>query len=85
MALSIEQEEKMYECTVKACESITWIKTRLDKGDKRLDDCANRVTELEKEHSLLKGKLGAFVLGLTFIVSLLVNIGLWVWSHIGSK
>ena len=83
MGLSKEQEEEMYANTLTACNSITWIKERLEKGDKRLDDCNKRLNDIEIEHSMLKGRLGAFILGLTFIVSLLVNGILWAWSHLG--
>ena len=85
MALSKQQEEEMYANTLAACTSITWIKERLEKGDKRLDDCNARLNDLEIEHSMLKGRLGAFILGLTFIVSLLVNGVLWAYSHFGGK
>jgi hypothetical protein len=83
MPLSETQEEEMYANTLTACTSITWIKERLEAGDKKLLDCDKRLNDLEVEHSLLKGRLGAFILGLTFIVSLLVNGILWAWSHIG--
>jgi hypothetical protein len=85
MALSKQQEEEMYAGTLKACESITWIRERLEAGDRALEKHAKRIRDLETEHSLLKGRLGAFILGLTFIVSLLVNGVLWAFSHFGSK
>lgn len=34
MALSKQQEEEMYAGTLKACESITWIRERLEAGDR---------------------------------------------------
>ena len=58
---------------------------RLEKGDEILEKHCNKLRQLEVEHSLLKGKLGAFVLGLTFIVSLIVNGILWAYSHLGGK
>ena len=85
MALTKEQETRMYDGTIRTEVVVSQILERLKDGDKKLDDCQDRLRILEAEHSLLKGRLGAFILGLTFIVSLLVNGILWVWSHLGGK
>lgn len=85
MALTKEKETEMYTKTIVSSESIEWIRKWLEKADGRLDDCQERLRILEGEHLMLKGRLGAFILGLTFIVSLLVNSVLWVWSHVGGK
>ena len=85
MPLSKDQEAEMYKKTLESSKSIEWIRERLEKGDERLDDCHDRLRLLEGEHLLLKGRLGAFILGLTFIVSLLVNGILWAFSHFGGK
>jgi len=83
MTLTKEQEIKMYEGTIKTKVIVSQILERLKEGDKKLGDCQDRLRILEAEHSMLKGRLGAFILGLTFIVSLLVNGILWAWSHLG--
>ena len=81
-----DEECKELSTLVATCTTnMAWIKERLEKGDIVLDRYESRLHELETEHSLLKGRLGAFILGLTFIVSLLVNGILWAWSHIGGK
>ena len=85
MALSEEEEVRMYRDTIKTATIVSQLQTRLEKGDIQIESCNKRLNDLEIEHSLLKGKLGAFILGLTFIVSLLVNGILWAWSHIGGK
>jgi len=85
MPLSGEQEIEMYRDTIATKTIVSEMKERFEKGDKQIEKCNERVSSLEIEHSLLKGKLGAFILGLTFIVSLLVNGILWAWSHFGSK
>ena len=85
MALSKEQEIKMYDDTIKTRTIVDQIEKRLEKGDVTLGDCQERLRILETEHSLLKGKLGAFILGLTFIVSLLINGVIWLFSHLGGK
>jgi len=85
MALSKEQEIKMYDDTIETRTIVNQIEKRLEKGDLTLGDCQERLRILETEHSMLKGKLGAFILGLTFIVSLIINGVLYVWSHLGGK
>ena len=85
MALSKEQEEQMYSDTIATKTIVSEMKERFEKGDKQIEECNKRVNDLEIGHSLLKGKLGAFILGLTFIVSLLVNGILWAYSHFGGK
>ena len=85
MALSKEQEMKMYDDTIETRTIVNQIEKRLEKGDATLGDCKERLRILETEHSMLKGKLGAFIFGLTFIVSLLVNGILWAYSRLGGK
>ena len=85
MTLSEQQEEEMYRVTIRTAAIVEQTQERLEKGDRRLEDCTERLNELESEHSILKGRLGAFILGLTFIVSLLVNGVLWAWTHLGGK
>ena len=85
MALSEQQEEEMYRVTIQTAAIVAQTQERLEKGDKRLEDCTKGLHKLDKEHSLLKGRLGAFILGLTFIVSLFVNGILWALSHFGGR
>ena len=85
MTLSKQQEEEMYRGTIETKVIVSQIRERLEKGDETLNSHSKRLRQLESDHSLLKGKLGAFVLGLTFIVSLLANGILWIFSHFGSK
>ena len=85
MVLTADQEIRMYDGTIETKVIVSQILERLKDGDKKLEDCQKRLRTLETEHSLLKGRLGAFILGLTFIVSLLMNGVLWAWSHFGSK
>ena len=92
MSLSDEESRKLTKLVTACTTNMAWIKERLEKGDNefdkyevRFDKYVSRLHELETEHSLLKGKLGAFILGLTFTISLLVNGILWAWSNIGGK
>ena len=85
MPLSEDQEVEMYRDTIATKTIVSEMKERFEKGDKQIEQCKERLNDLETEHSMLKGRLGAFILGLTFIVSLLVNGILWAYSHFGSK
>ena len=88
MTLSKEQEEEICRLTVQTARDITWIRARLERGDKRLDDCDDRIVrsserlgDLEGEQKLLKGKLGAIVLFLSLIFTGLLHVMGWAVSH----
>ena len=85
MALSKVQEEKMYDMSLKTREDISWIRECLQDCDKVQITHGERLRDLEVEHSLLKGRLGAFILGLTFIISLIVNGILGAISYFAGK
>jgi hypothetical protein len=85
MPLTDVEQREMYDKVLKSDWTLGAINDRLAAGDKKLMDCDKRLNDLEIQHSLLKGRLGAFILGLTFIVSLLVNGILWAYSHFGGK
>ncbi|MEA1957606.1 MAG: hypothetical protein U9N01_04545 [Euryarchaeota archaeon] len=85
MALSEEQEAEMYKQTLEGAKDIRLMRERLEKGDATMDDLSGRMRDLEIEHALWKGKLGAFVLGLTLVISLLWQGVLWAWSHVVGK
>lgn len=85
MGLSEAQEEEMYKQTVAAAVDIRSVCERIEKGNKKLEEHAGRIRDLELEHAFWKGKLGAFVLGFTLFVSVLWQGILWIWSHLGGK
>jgi hypothetical protein len=85
MGKTDEECQELSKLVATCTTNMAWIKERLEKGDVVFDRYESHLHELETEHSLLKGRLGAFILGLTFIVSLLVNGILWAYSHFGSK
>lgn len=85
MTLTKQQEEELFANTIVACEAISWIRERLQKGDETLEEHSVRLRVLEGENAILKGKLGAFVLGLTFFVTFVVNSILWMFSHFWGK
>jgi pyruvate/2-oxoacid:ferredoxin oxidoreductase alpha subunit len=74
----MEMSKLVTTCTA----NMEWIKERLEKGDTSFAAFDARLISLEKEHSLMKGKLGAFILGLTFFVTLVINGILWGASHL---
>ena len=85
MGLTKEQEEEMYRDTIATKTIVCEMKKQLEKGDMQIENCKDGVNALKIEQALIKGKLGAFILGLTFIASLLVNGVLYVWSHLGGR
>lgn len=85
MSLTDEQCAELYKKVIEDNTHLTWIKDRLEKGDTAFEGFDKRLVKLESEQSLIKGRLGAFILGLTFFISLLVNGILWMFSHLGSK
>jgi len=92
MPLSEIKEEEMYVKTVETARDITWLRERLEHGDKRMDNCDKRMDEssekldvLETEQKLLKGKLGLVVLILSAIFTAALHAIGWVVSHLWGK
>jgi hypothetical protein len=88
MSLSKEQEEEFRKLTIQSARDITWIRERLEHGDKRLDDCddrmdksSERLGDLEAEQKLLKGKLGFVVLILSVCFTAALHAIGWIVSH----
>jgi len=85
MPLSEQQLEELYETTLENRTDIGWIRECLEKSGNKITRISQRQNGIEKENALLKGKLGAFVIVLSLIATLLFNgIGLvlakfWVW------
>jgi hypothetical protein len=77
-----EECQELSKLVATCTTNMAWIKARLEKGDDAFKGYDSRLRELETEHSLLKGKLGAFILGLTFFVTLVINSILWGISHL---
>jgi hypothetical protein len=73
-----ELSKMVIECST----NMAWIKQRLEKGDTSFTELNKKLSKLETEHSLMKGKLGAFILGLTFFLTLVINSILWGISHL---
>ena len=82
MPLSEKQLEDMYEASLKSSIDISHISKQLDKGDKTFGKHEERITQVEKEQSLLKGKIGAFVLFLTLCVTIMVYGVGWLLSYL---
>ena len=81
MPLSDEQLEEMHEKVIQDNTNITWIRDDLEKGSKKFIEHGERIAVMEKEQSLLKGKIGAFVLFLTLCGTILVQGIGWIFSH----
>jgi len=74
MPLSEEQLEKMYEKTLETSAILAIIREQFTEYGKR-------ISKIESEQSLLKGKLGAFVLFLTLCGTIMVQGIGWAISH----
>jgi hypothetical protein len=91
MTLSEEQCAQLYKQVIETKTDFAWIKERLEKGDALLECMDKRILELEQNQSiregqsLMKGKLGAFILGIAVILTLITNGIIWVFSYFGGK
>lgn len=85
MPLSEEQIEKLYETTLENRQDITWIRERLGKCSDAMVLLSQKQSALEAEHSFLKGKLGAFILVITFTATIVINSFVWITGHFIGK
>ena len=85
MPLSDEQLEEMHEKVIQDNTNLNWIRDELEKGSKRFTEHDRRITIVESEQSLLKGKIGAFVLFLTLCGAIIVQGIGWIISHLLSS
>ena len=85
MSLSTQQLEEMYKASIECSRDLSHICKQLDKGDEIFLGHGKRITKIEKEQSLLKGKLGAFVLFLTLCVTMIIHGIGWILSHLWSS
>ena len=84
MPLSDEQLEEMLEKVIQDNTNIKWIRDDLEKGSKKFIELRERIVTVEGEQSLLKGRIGAFVLFLTLCGTILVQGIGWIISHFWS-
>jgi hypothetical protein len=82
MSITDKDHMEMSKLVTTCTANMVWIKERLEKGDNIFEKYESRLRNLEKEHSLMKDKLGSFILGLTFFVTLVINGILWGISHL---
>lgn len=87
MPLSDEQLAEMHEKVIQDNTNIKWIRDDLEKGSKKFIELSERIAIVEGEQSLIKGKLGAFVLFLTLCGTIMVQGISWIitrfWSSKG--
>ena len=81
MPLSEDQLEDLYKTTLENRQDIGWIRKCLEKNDGIMANLTKRQSVLESEQSILKGKLGSFILVLTFAATLLFNGSLFIISQ----
>ena len=85
MPLSEKQLEELYKKTIENHRDIHWIREDLEKGGKLFTKHEKRIGKVEKEQSLLKGKIGAFILFLTLCGTIMIQGIGWVISHLLSS
>ena len=92
MGLTESKEEEMYTKTIETARDMTWFRERLEHGDERMNNCDKRMdltseklSCLDGEWKLLKGKLGLFVLLLSAIFTAALHAIGWVVAHFGGK
>ena len=85
MPLSEKQLEDMYEASLRCSINLTRICKQIEAGDIKFEKHEGRLSELEREQSLLKGKLGGFVLVLTLGATILINGFGFIVGHLFGK
>jgi len=82
MPLSEEQLEKMYEKTLESSTILILVREQLENGNKEFKVHEKRINAIEKEQSLLKGKVGAFIIFLTLCGTIMVQGVGWILAHL---
>ena len=85
MPLSDEQLVEMHEKVIQDNTNINWIRDDLEKGSKKFIELRERIAIVESEQSLLKGRIGAFVLFLTLCGTIVVQGIGWIITHFFSS
>jgi len=82
MPLSEEQLEDMYKKTLESSAILTLVREQLESGNKNLGEQEKRINKIEKEQSLLKGKIGAFIIFLTLCGTIIIQGFGWILAHL---
>jgi hypothetical protein len=82
MALSEKRLEELYAKTVETAINIQWMREKIENSEKRFYDNEKRITQLEREQSILKGKLGTLIIFLTLCTTILIQGIGWILSHL---
>jgi hypothetical protein len=85
MPLSEKQLEEMYDASLKCSLNLDSICKQLDKGGEKFEKHEGRLTQIEKEQSFLKGKIGAFILFLTLCATITIQGIGWGLTHLFSN
>lgn len=85
MPLSDKQLEELHEDTIINRRDIKWMRERLEKGSDTMTGICAKLSILEKEQALLKGKIGAFILFLTLCATMAIQGIGWLLSHLFSS
>ena len=84
MPLSDEQLVEMYKASLQCSINMDNICKQLEKGDEKFEEHRKRIGQIETEQSLLKSKIGAFILFLTLCATIAIQGIGWGLTHLFS-
>ena len=84
MPLSEQQLKEMYDASLRCSINLDNIAIQLGKGDEKFGKHEGRITQIETEQSLLKSKIGAFILFLTLCATIAIQGIGWGLTHLFS-
>ena len=85
MSLSEQQLREMYNASLRCSINLDNISKQLDKGDGKFEKHEERLKLIEIEQTLLKSKLGAFILFLTLCATIAIQGIGWLLTHLFSS
>ena len=75
----------MYDASLKCSITLSSIGKQLDKGDEKFEKHEEKLKQIEIEQTLLKSKLGAFILFLTLCATIAIQGIGWILTHLFSS
>lgn len=82
--LTNEQWLEVYTATIETQKDLVWVKDTLKNNHQDIDNCFNRVNELEKSQSVQKGKVAYLAITITALFTILANGIIWIFTGSGA-
>lgn len=83
MALTDEQWDELYTTSIENRKDIAWIRKGMDQHTKEIDDCRDRVNDLEINQGVQRGKVAFLAVTVTTILTIASNAAFWLYGHVG--